>query len=72
MATSEAKVKASYPRAAKKKYQKQGGGSYFLIWTGFPESLSSMRLGSGKTAAEAWTNAASAIERAAKQPDAES
>lgn len=67
MATSEQKVKAVHPRAAKKRYGKTGGGSYYLIWSGFPEGRDSKRLGSGKTASEAWVDAAKNIERTAVQ-----
>lgn len=67
MATSEQKVKAAYPRAAKKRYQKTAGGSYYLIWSGYPEGRESKRLGSGKTASEAWSAAAKYIEGAAAQ-----
>lgn len=67
MATSEQKVKAVHPKAAKKRYGKTGGGSYYLIWSGFPEARDSKRLGNGKTASEAWVDAAKNIERAAGQ-----
>lgn len=64
MATSEEKVKAKYPRAAKRRYSKNGGGSYFLIWSGYPEARDSVRLGNGKTASAAWMNAAQNMLRA--------
>jgi hypothetical protein len=67
MATSEQKIKAVYPRAAKKRYTKIGGGSYYLIWSAFPEARDSFRLGSGKTASEAWKDAAKGIDRVATQ-----
>lgn len=65
MATSEQKVKAAHPRASKKRYSKTGGGSYYLIWSGFPEARDSMRLGNGKTASEAWVDAAKNTARVA-------
>jgi hypothetical protein len=65
MATMEHKVKVVHPRAAKKRYSRTGGGSYFLIWSGNPEGRDSTRLGSGKTASEAWADAAMNIERTA-------
>jgi len=67
MATIEQKVKTVHPRAAKKRYSKTGGGSYYLIWSGYPEGRDSIRLGSGKTASEAWVDAAKNIERTASQ-----
>lgn len=67
MATREQKVKAVHPRATKKRYSKNGGGSYYLIWSGFPEGRDSMRLGSGKTAVEAWADAVTNVERVANQ-----
>jgi len=70
MATSEQKVKAVHPRAAKKRYSKTGGGSYYLIWSGFPEGRDSMRLGGGKTTSEAWVDAAKNIDRVAAQTPA--
>lgn len=71
MATGEQKVKAVHPRAAKKRYSKIGGGSYYLIWSGYPEARDSIRLGSGKTASEAWVDAAKNIERVAAQGPAQ-
>ena len=70
MATSEQKVKAIYPRASKKRYNRNGGGhAYYLIWSGFPESNDCVRLGEGKTASAAWVDAAKNIERLAAQSD---
>lgn len=64
--TSEEKVKAIYPRASKKRYNRNGGGlSYYLIWSGFPESRDSVRLGEGKTASAAWVNASKNVAPAA-------
>ncbi|MGE8063767.1 hypothetical protein [Pseudomonas sp. NPDC089569] len=71
MATSEQKVKAVHPRAAKRRYSKNGGGSYVLIWSGYPEGRESVRLGNGKTASEAWADAAKNTERAAAQTPTE-
>lgn len=65
MATNEQKTKLAHPKASKKKYQKQGGGSYFLIWSGYPESKDSVRLGQGANAAAAWADSAKNIERRA-------
>lgn len=69
MATSEQKVKAVHPSASKKRYKTNGGGGYFLIWSGFPEGRESKRLGEGKTASAAWVDAAKNIERMAAQSD---
>lgn len=71
MATSEQKVKAVHPRSAKKRYSKTGGGSYYLIWSGYPEARDSIRLGNGKTASEAWVDAAKNIERVAARAPAQ-
>lgn len=59
MATSEQKVKAIYPRASKRSYKGlDTSKGYYLIWSGYPESRDSRRLGEGKTASQAWADAA--------------
>lgn len=70
MASSEQKVKAVHPKATKKSYKKTAGGSYYLIWSGFPGATGSKRLGEGKTASAAWVDAAKNVEQAAAQAPA--
>lgn len=63
MPSSEQKVKAVHPKAAKKRYSKKDDGSYHLIWSGYPVSRNSIRLGNGKTASDARLDAAKKIEQ---------
>jgi hypothetical protein len=55
--TDEAQVKQRHMLAQPITYFDHGHKRYVLIWSGVPGSFSTIKLGSGKNAQEAWQNA---------------
>lgn len=59
MASAKDQVKAVHPKATARRYKKNGGGSYVLIWSEPFER--GQRLADGPTEPDAWKAAASKI-----------